>query len=476
MARTSGLNKVVVGVAALFWVLPLLHLLASWAFLLSHRRREFVPPDASTTVDVFVTAYDEPVSMVRRCLAAARSMDERHETWLLDDGNRPELRALAQTLQVRYLARGTTQDRKAGNVNHALQRSHGELIAIFDVDHAPRRDFLTQTLGQFRNPRIGFVQAMVSFANAKQNWVSRASDQTTREYYELLAAGTDCWGAVSLMGTNAVLRRKALEKIGGYQPGLAEDLETSVRLHAAGWQSAYVNEPLAPGLTPADLPAFVKQQKKWARGVFDAAWQSLRSGSYGRLTFRQRICYGIRFTNYLMPVLFGLGLLLLMVSLVADPWQLESYAPQLLPVFLAAPLIRQAGFRLLGQRRGSGWFFAGASLVASCWTHYLAVLGSFLIGRQAIFQPTPKTADSVMAWRLLVGPLAFLVALGMAGTWRVLQWDSHPMPFTLAIAVVSACFPLRLLVALLGEDRSRSQAPQRATRQERGNAPHAVRV
>src|SRR5690606_40688904 len=61
----------------------------------------------------------------------------------------------------------------------------------------------------------------------------------------------------------ALIRRTALESINGYQPGLAEDLATSLQLQAAGWHSVYVPHPLAPGLAPPDLAAWFVQQFKW---------------------------------------------------------------------------------------------------------------------------------------------------------------------------------------------------------------------
>ncbi len=96
-----------------------------------------------------------------------------------------------------------------------------------------------------------------------------------------------------------MIRRRALEETGLYRPGLAEDLETSLSLHAGGWRSAYVREPLAPGLSPSDLVGFWKQQLKWSSGVFEAALGSLGS-TFSRLTRHQQLCYLVRFTYYLL--------------------------------------------------------------------------------------------------------------------------------------------------------------------------------
>lgn len=74
---------------------------------------------------------NEPIDIVRKTLLAAKHMDYPHATWLLDDGNRPEMEALAKRLDVRYITRENNDHAKAGNLNNALRQTEGEFIAIF---------------------------------------------------------------------------------------------------------------------------------------------------------------------------------------------------------------------------------------------------------------------------------------------------------------------------------------------------------
>src|SRR5205085_8569969 len=89
-------------------------------WIISHRppRREPRAPPAGLSVDVFIATKDEDEALLRRTLLAAREMDYPHETWVLDDGARPAVAALARELGCRYLARGSNADYKAGNLNH----------------------------------------------------------------------------------------------------------------------------------------------------------------------------------------------------------------------------------------------------------------------------------------------------------------------------------------------------------------------
>src|SRR5215210_8599968 len=134
---------------------------------------------------------------------------------------------------------------------------------------------------------------MLTFSNGSESFVARAATETGIEYYNPTSIGADALGGVALVGSNALIRRTALDSIAGYHPGLAEDLATSVALHAAGWQSAYVPEPLAPGLSPPDVPAWFAQQLKWARGVFELLL-TVYPRAFSRLTWGQRLSYAVR--------------------------------------------------------------------------------------------------------------------------------------------------------------------------------------
>jgi cellulose synthase (UDP-forming) len=262
---------------------------------LSIRKAPAVP--AGATVDVFIPTYNEPTEMVRRTVLSARNIDYPHLTWLLDDGDRPEMAALANELGVRYLARGDNRHAKAGNLNHALQHARGEFIAIFDCDHAPKRNFLDETLGFFRDPKVAFVQTPQDFFNLDSYQHRRGTQATgtvwTEQslFFRVIQRGKDAWNAAFFCGSCAVIRRSALDAIGGFGThSITEDLETSVALHKAGFLSVYVPEPLAYGIAPSSASPFLRQRIRWGQGamqIIRREWLFMR----GRLSIAQRLNY-----------------------------------------------------------------------------------------------------------------------------------------------------------------------------------------
>ncbi len=270
----------------------LLHLFMCWRLSV----REAPPPNAARTVDVFVTTFGEPVEMLRRTLLAARNMDHPHQTWLLDDGNRPEMRRLAAELGCRYIARRVNLDAKAGNLNNALLFSTAELVAVFDADHAPAREFLTATIGYLEDPNVAFVQTPQDFYNLDSYQHRRARERCviwTEQslFFRVIQRGKDYRNAAFFCGSCAVLRRAALDKVGGFaSTTVTEDLHTSIRLHKAGYRSVYHAHSLAFGLAPANVVSFLRQRMRWGLGAMQV-WRRERLATSRRLSAAQKLCY-----------------------------------------------------------------------------------------------------------------------------------------------------------------------------------------
>ena len=136
-------------------LLGLTIIFSSW----SYRHRAPETPPAGLSVDVFVPTYHEPLELIRQTITAAIGIQYPHGTWLLDDANRPEVKALASELGCYYLAREKNVNAKAGNLNHGLRHSSADFVAIFDADQIPMPQALDHLLGFFGTPGVAMVQA-----------------------------------------------------------------------------------------------------------------------------------------------------------------------------------------------------------------------------------------------------------------------------------------------------------------------------
>jgi len=273
-------------------ITSLLHFFMTWRLT----NRSPMAAEKGLSVDIFIPTFNEPVELVRRTLLAATHVDYPHQTWLLDDGNRPEMAQLAQSLGVNYLTRETNKDAKAGNLNNALQHSKAEFVAIFDADHAPQRNFLSRTLGYFRDRDVAFVQTPQDFYNLdsyQHRWNKNGSSVWTEQslFFRVIQRGKDYWNAAFFCGSCAIIRRSALDRIGGIATGtITEDLHTSIRIHKHGYKSVYHAESLAFGLAPGSIIPFLRQRIRWGQGAMQVWRQENILFGHG-LTLAQRLNY-----------------------------------------------------------------------------------------------------------------------------------------------------------------------------------------
>ena len=397
------------------------------------------PSPDGLTIDVFITAYNESHELVETALSAACRMHGKHRTWLLDDGHDPSLATMAERYCAGYLTREGHQNAKAGNLNAALQQTSGDIIVIFDIDHAPEVDFLEQCVGYFSDPEVGFVQVMLTFNNGKDSWVAEAAIETSLEFYNPTSLGADGINGTTLMGSNALIRRTALNSIGGYQPGLAEDLATSINLHAKGWKSAYVAEPLAPGIAPPSFIAWFVQQLKWARGVFElllTAYPRL----FTKLNWGQRLSYAVRMTKYWIGPVVGFHLFATIVILIFAGAEtrlaFHDYLIHIAPLAMADVLIRHFAFRFYRHPSSPNTSLARAvALVYSTWPIYMLAWGMALLRFPLSFQPTPKTKGGKLNPLWLLPQVSALVLLILGTLYTVLVFG-HPFSLLLLFAIL----------------------------------------
>jgi cellulose synthase (UDP-forming) len=260
-------------------------------------RLRALPPKDLPWVDVYIPTFDESLEVLEKTITGAISLDyPNFKVWLLDDGRRPWLKEFCNAKGVGYLTRGNNAYAKAGNINHALTKTNADLVAIFDADFIPQRNFLIRTVGFFADPVIGIVQVPHTFYNYDPTQSSLGLQTTLpddqRFFFEAIMPSRDGWNAAFSCGSNSVTRRQALRSIGDALPtdSITEDMLLSISLLRNGYITRYLCERLAFGLAPEGLKAFFVQRQRWARGAMQILF--LAAGPLGRnLTLMQRLLF-----------------------------------------------------------------------------------------------------------------------------------------------------------------------------------------
>lgn len=280
----------------------IIRMLFIWINYLGIKKPEYIAPKKNLKVAIFTTSSPgEPLSMFDKTLEACAQITYPHTTYLLDDTQNPEFRKVAEKHGAVWLELVGLPGAKAGKVNKALQMIDEDFILIMDPDHIPFPNFLDEVLGYFNNEDVGFVQVSQAYYNQYRSFTARGAAEQTYAFYGPTMMGMYGYGTSVAIGANCTFRKKALESIGGHGVGLAEDLITSVRLHAKGWKSVFRPVVVSRGLVPEDFGSFCKQQLKWSRGVFEVFFSELPK-LYKGLTGWQLLSYLMISTYYLVGV------------------------------------------------------------------------------------------------------------------------------------------------------------------------------
>lgn len=388
------------------------------------RYREPKPVLEGRTVDVFVPTYREPVSLVRWTLIAAKEISYPHQTFLLDDGNRPEMKALAEELGVRYYARERNTGAKAGNLNHGLSHSTAEFVLVLDADHIAMRNALDVTLGFFADPRVALVQTPEDFYNidAFQYFNARRTGGLWHDqsfFYTISEPARDAYNGASCIGTGVLYRRSALDEIGGIPAEtVTEDMHTSLKLHKAGHETVYLNEPIAYGIASADMRDYYNTRHRWAHGNLHGLRIEKIFGR-SKLTLAQRLSYLALALNFLegwqQILLFAVPVGALIFGL--PPFDLTPLNVLIVLLFplLAILLLQEIGGGL--TRIWSNEIFSMARFPV----HIVSWAGLFV--DQMPFRASSKRIKGRVDWKLLapqltvVGVSLIAFAIGVFMLW-----------------------------------------------------------
>lgn len=326
--RGTILNWEAPVLAVIFYLLEWIGLLMGWGMIYSswwHQQRTSLPITRTYTVDVLLPVYTEPLEMIELTVIGAKSIDYPHETYLLDDGHREDLRALAAKHGIHYLSREGNKGMKAGNLNHGLQHSRGEIVAVFDADHVAQRESLEKMLGFFADEKVGLVQAPQTYFNEdafiySKTFVASGYAHEQSYFFDLGEGSRDAFNAASGIGTGALYRRTALAEIGGFpEQTMTEDIHSSILLSKHGWTCAYFNEPVAWGVAAADVPEYYRTRRRWAHGNLEA-FRLEKLPFNRRIPLKSRLAYSALAVQYLDGVQ-QLGFLIIPV------WSMISYDP-----------------------------------------------------------------------------------------------------------------------------------------------------
>ena len=387
------------------------YLVALW---LRHRRDAVLPrarfprsrlPHLTVQLPLFNELY-----VAGRLIDAVCALDyprDRLEIQVLDDSTDETREIVARAVAARrrqgfdIVALGRTERTgfKAGALAAGLARARGELIAIFDADFVPPRDFARTLVHHFTDPRVGMVQARWGHLNPEHSALTRVQSMLLDGHFVIEHTARHRSGRFfNFNGTAGIWRRTCIEDAGGWQHDtLTEDLDLSYRAQLCGWRFVFLPDAVSPAELPVEMAAFKSQQHRWAKGSIQTARKLLPR----ILTSELPAAIKLEATAHLLANLGYVMMVLLALLVVPAVWLRSGLAPWTiaavdLPIFTLSTL-SVVGFYCVAQSQTLGSWrglarripFLMAIGIGLSITNTRAVLEA-LAGRRSPFLRTPK--------------------------------------------------------------------------------------
>ncbi|MDJ0688833.1 MAG: glycosyltransferase [Xenococcaceae cyanobacterium MO_188.B32] len=357
--------------------------------------RKVIEGKYTPSVDILIPTYNEPEFILKRTIIGCQALDYTNKKiYLLDDTRRPKVRKLARELGCNYITRPDNSHAKAGNLNHAIPQTSGELIVVFDADFIPTTNFLTRTVGFFDNKKVGLVQTPQSFYNSDPIARNLGLEDTLTPEEEVFYRHTqpmkDGAGSVVCAGTSFVVRRTALQEIGCFvTESLSEDYFTGISLSAKGYELVYLDEKLSAGLAAESISAHIDQRLRWVRGTLQAFFIKHNPLTISGLKIWQRLGHleGLLHWFNCIPRLFFLLVPLAYTFFLIEP--IKVHFSEVIYIFLPYYIVQLSVFSWLNLRSRSAILSDLYSLI-QCFPLALTVIKVMLDPFSKGFKVTPK--------------------------------------------------------------------------------------
>jgi cellulose synthase/poly-beta-1,6-N-acetylglucosamine synthase-like glycosyltransferase len=414
-----------------------------------HRDRDAQPAkrfDTLPRLTVQLPLFNE-MYVARRLIESVAAMDyprDRFEIQVLDDSTDETTTVVAEVVErlrnaghdIVHLHRKDRSGFKAGALEAGLARAKGELIAVFDADFKPPRDFATNLVHHFTDPKVGMVQARWGHLNPDHSALTRIQSMFLDGHFVIEQTARNRSGRFfNFNGTAGMWRRECIVDAGGWEHDtLTEDMDLSYRAQMRGWRFVFLNDEVSPAELPVEMGAFKSQQHRWAKGSIQTGRKLLPAIMRSDLPRRVKLEAAVHMTanvGYLMMVLLAL-LVVPSVWIRKDisPWMIAAVD---LPIFTASTLSVVA-FYLVAQREALGTW---KGIVR--WVPFLMAIGiglsinnaraviEALRGKQSEFRSTRRYRMTINrdTWIELALAIHFAVATSaaiMAGLWAAVPF------------------------------------------------------
>ncbi|TYB78137.1 glycosyltransferase [Bizionia saleffrena] len=272
-------------------------------------------PDEVPFVTIQLPVFNELYVMERllKNIALIDYPKDKLEIQVLDDSTDETVASTAlriqilkdQGLDISHITRTSRHGFKAGALKEGLTIAKGELIAIFDADFLPKKDWLKRTIPYFKDADIGVVQTRWAHLNRNYSILTKIQAFALDAHFTLEQVGRNSKGHfINFNGTAGVWRKTCIIDAGNWEGDtLTEDLDLSYRAQLKNWKFKYLENVETLAELPVVISAARSQQFRWNKGGAEnfrkMMWKVLKSKNISSKTKLHGLLHLLNSTMFL---------------------------------------------------------------------------------------------------------------------------------------------------------------------------------
>jgi exo-beta-1,3-glucanase (GH17 family)/cellulose synthase/poly-beta-1,6-N-acetylglucosamine synthase-like glycosyltransferase len=282
------------------------------------------PAEAAPKVSIHVPAYREPPEMLKQTLDAVARLDYPNFECIVVINNTPDpalwlpIEEHCRTLgeRFKFVRADDVVGFKAGALRLAQAQTapDAEIIGVIDADYVVQHDWLKDLVPQFRDPRVGLVQAPQDHRDGDRSLMHHAMNGEYAGFFDIGMVQRNEFNAIIAHGTMCLIRRSAMQAVGGWSSDtICEDTDLGLTMLERGWHAHYTNRRYGHGLLPDSFEAYKNQRHRWAYGGFQIAkkhWRRFLPGG-SQLTRDQKREFLLGWLNWLGAESLGVAVAIL---------------------------------------------------------------------------------------------------------------------------------------------------------------------
>ena len=322
-------NYTVWGLSLLICFMALYFIVASIATRVKARRELKYPKEKDESykpfVSVMIPAHNEE-AVISSTISRVFEMDYPfYEVIVIDDRSSDNTASVIKDLETKYNGRLKALIRpqdafpgKSAVLNDALAIAKGEAILVFDADAQMEPDFLTNLVYELQPKDVGAVQARKVVKNKDVNLLTKCQNNEMTIDTSCQVARDAVKGAVELRGNGELIKREALEDIGGWNNyTITDDLDMSTRLHIKGWDVRFCKDTVVYEEGIMYLMPLYRQRRRWLEGTIRRYLEYFGDiMTSKKMSLRVRVDTIAYISEFIMPAWFIIELIILILKII----------------------------------------------------------------------------------------------------------------------------------------------------------------